>query len=530
MVTNYNLAAGTAVVTVTPGKTGNAARRLVFNSYNGVANTFPPKGQRVFKMKRRGEAGALTANCLSSIRGLTSGVKAAAGEFRGAQRWMTPNDINTPSIAGREYLNTRQAVDENHLGYLITTGPLTIGDMLDCCVRARNHLWLNIPDTASPEMVLYYANYLFTNMPAGMKVFVEYSNEIAFNFAPAFSQYYRLDARAKAAGVGYRTQLSREIKAKVALPFSSVFGKDNTRWNLMVGEQAAKYQNGDDNSDYAVAELLDEGDLWQWTRGMCIAAYVGGGYNYDFSGTNGVGPAGGFMSKASRDKAGVDDAGFLTDYFAAQKIMSDWTRDNYLNTFANALARYTAKKGLPRGTIPPCIYEYSWQHSDEKSNNLVSVTGSINGTTLTVTANGQAPLRVNDILVGTGITAGTKVLQQLTIASGATAGGPGTYQVDTSQTVASTTITSSNNVYANAAGTVLAQSLHDPRAGAAVNYMDAWIRKVGGVACHFDHVGGAPTNLHNYGGGSNWGYLAQVGNESIDSPYKETAADMLANG
>lgn len=68
---------------------------------------------------------------------------------------------------------------------------------------------------------------------------------------------------------------------------------------------------------------------------------------------------------------------------------------------------------------------------------IASVTGSIAGTTLTVTAVGSGTLYADNTISGTGVTAGTIILGQLT----GTTGGVGTYLVSTSQTVASTTIT-----------------------------------------------------------------------------------------
>lgn len=65
------------------------------------------------------------------------------------------------------------------------------------------------------------------------------------------------------------------------------------------------------------------------------------------------------------------------------------------------------------------------------------VTGSIEGTTLTVTAKSSGNLGVGSVLQGTGITAGTKIT-----ALGTGTGSTGTYTIDISQTVASTTIVS----------------------------------------------------------------------------------------
>ncbi|MDE1007006.1 MAG: DUF3383 family protein [Paraburkholderia fungorum] len=64
------------------------------------------------------------------------------------------------------------------------------------------------------------------------------------------------------------------------------------------------------------------------------------------------------------------------------------------------------------------------------------VTGSIAGTTLTVASVTSGAVAIGQVLTGTGVTAGTKVTGFLT-----GSGAAGTYTVDTSQTVASTTIT-----------------------------------------------------------------------------------------
>ena len=65
-----------------------------------------------------------------------------------------------------------------------------------------------------------------------------------------------------------------------------------------------------------------------------------------------------------------------------------------------------------------------------------SFTASISGTTMTVTAVASGTVQVGQVITGTGVTAGTVIT-----ALGTGTGGTGTYTVDTSQTVASTTIT-----------------------------------------------------------------------------------------
>lgn len=64
---------------------------------------------------------------------------------------------------------------------------------------------------------------------------------------------------------------------------------------------------------------------------------------------------------------------------------------------------------------------------------LASFTGSISGTTLTVTAVGSGTLSAGLTVVGTGVAANTQILSQLT----GVAGGTGTYQVSPSQSVIS---------------------------------------------------------------------------------------------
>jgi hypothetical protein len=67
------------------------------------------------------------------------------------------------------------------------------------------------------------------------------------------------------------------------------------------------------------------------------------------------------------------------------------------------------------------------------------ITGSISGTTLTVTAISQGAVSMGQTLSGTGITAGTTIVGFLTGAGG-NVNETGTYTVNISQTVASTTI------------------------------------------------------------------------------------------
>lgn len=70
---------------------------------------------------------------------------------------------------------------------------------------------------------------------------------------------------------------------------------------------------------------------------------------------------------------------------------------------------------------------------------ISTFTGSISGTTLTVTAVGSGTLAYGAMITGTGVTAGTLIVSQLTGTTGST----GTYTVSISQTVSSTAMTGS---------------------------------------------------------------------------------------
>lgn len=89
------------------------------------------------------------------------------------------------------------------------------------------------------------------------------------------------------------------------------------------------------------------------------------------------------------------------------------------------------------------VFEYMSINSVQTaSTSTAIVTGSIAGTTLTVTAVSSGNLGVGQTISGTGVTAGT-IINNLITGNGNT----GTYEVNVSQTVASTTITASGSSF-----------------------------------------------------------------------------------
>jgi hypothetical protein len=105
-------------------------------------------------------------------------------------------------------------------------------------------------------------------------------------------------------------------------------------------------------------------------------------------------------------------------------------------------------------------------------------TASIATTTMTVTAITSGPIYPGMVITGTGVTAGTRIVSQLTGTDGST----GTYQVSVSQTVASTTITGTckSKVRCEIAGTYNIQfSVQMVNTDNNIHDIDVWMRKNG---------------------------------------------------
>jgi hypothetical protein len=120
-----------------------------------------------------------------------------------------------------------------------------------------------------------------------------------------------------------------------------------------------------------------------------------------------------------------------------------WVRNNGTTTSAVGNKAYAAyASGLasfgPTGN-PPAAASVTGSIAANATNTF---TGSITGNILNVTASVVGTIVAGSTLSGTGVTSGTTIVQQLT----GTPGGIGTYQVSTPQTVASTTITGAYGV------------------------------------------------------------------------------------
>jgi len=132
-------------------------------------------------------------------------------------------------------------------------------------------------------------------------------------------------------------------------------------------------------------------------------------------------------------------------------------------------------------TAYPIVYDTTAYSKNVTLENRTAVfTASIGpaSTTMTVTAIASGPIYPGMVITGTGVTAGTYIVSQLTGTDGST----GTYQVSASQTVASTTITGTckSKLKAEIAGVYNVQfSVQFVNTSANIHDTDIWMRKNG---------------------------------------------------
>lgn len=511
VLSNYNEAAGTATITIANIIGPNPAISLRgYDSGSGyVAGALPPAGSGYLRIIRQGSDGKkINAASKASL-----GALASKNTNRGFVRWMGDLAINREGFTGVTYA-TRSARRPGAAVFRLSGAEeVSYEQMLETAIDTSTNIWLNIPDTADPTFVLDAANYFFTNMPAGMKVAVEYSNEV-WNFGLAFQQAQTIYARAVAAGVAHYVQYAREFKSKVLDVFESVFGVNSPRFHPMLAWQAQAI------SPAIITAMLDEGNLYQKVKGFAIGPYIGGGIagidigNYLETSV---------FTKAQRDvidPTGANDVTlYKTNLFAAQAASSLAVKQRWMD-FANALAQYSVSKGLSRTAIRPAAYEYFWE-SHVESNHAAQFTGSITSNTLTVTAAPVATLRVGDVVVVSSTGLGPRTITAL----GTGTGGIGTYTVSAGSNVASVAMRASTSMFRNAVMQAFAQTLRDARAGTAMNAQNDWLKLTGGDMAGFAHAFPAGTSISPYG---SWGYEDAIGNESQE-PYASTAAWITAN-
>jgi microcystin-dependent protein len=140
----------------------------------------------------------------------------------------------------------------------------------------------------------------------------------------------------------------------------------------------------------------------------------------------------------------------MVQYFANSSVPTGWlqcngaliSRTTYADLFAAIGTTYGAGDGSSTFALPDTRGQFlrAWSAG---ATTIATFTGNINngstsaGTVLNVLSAPTGGLVIGQVLSGTGVTANTKIIAQVS----GTQGGVGVYTVDTSQLVASTTIT-----------------------------------------------------------------------------------------
>ncbi len=182
---------------------------------------------------------------------------------------------------------------------------------------------------------------------------------------------------------------------------------------------------GDDQTSFvSAAYAIADGQIASRNRGD-LAATLGSSYAHLNLGVNGEQWETSLFSFAMRRE--------LARYAS---VIIDQLGINSLNTKANTAAAALAirQRSLPTWNGRKVIGAMISPRTTAAANGVV--TGSVSGTTMTVTAVTSGAIYVGAAVTGTGVTAGT-----LVSALGTGTGGSGTYTVSASQAVASTTLT-----------------------------------------------------------------------------------------
>lgn len=171
---------------------------------------------------------------------------------------------------------------------------------------------------------------------------------------------------------------------------------------------------GDDSSSAAVAQT----SLVKETARVSLDSVTPNGTNASFSA---IFPAG-------IGTGNIYEAGLFT--YPSDRVL-EFDADNDVNNADNRITY--VDHGLLTGDK---VTYTDGGGTALRTGTIANVTGSISGTTLTVSAVTDGTIVAGATVAGTGVTAGTLIVSQLT----GTTGGTGTYTVSASQTVSSTAI------------------------------------------------------------------------------------------
>ncbi|MEO0470268.1 MAG: T9SS type A sorting domain-containing protein, partial [Bacteroidota bacterium] len=157
--------------------------------------------------------------------------------------WGTTNEYTGTSWNARRQPNDASNFD-------LASNPIAAKDapglayewMIDLCNRAQADMWVCVPTRADDNFVTQLATLIKNNLNSGLKVYVEYSNEV-WNFAPA--QNY---CAAQGASLGFPQTATWERalvyqayrSAQVWKKFEDVFGNQKNRViNVLAGKSTS---------------------------------------------------------------------------------------------------------------------------------------------------------------------------------------------------------------------------------------------------------------------------------------------------
>lgn len=102
-------------------------------------------------------------------------------------------------------------------------------------IRSGRNAWVNVPHLATDDYVTKFANYLFTNIPQGRLIYVEYSNEVWNTF---FAQGKYAEAKAAELNLANYHKFYALRSLQIFNIFSSVFGNNSPRLKFVISYQA----------------------------------------------------------------------------------------------------------------------------------------------------------------------------------------------------------------------------------------------------------------------------------------------------
>jgi len=173
--------------------------------------------------------------------------------------WMDTNGSAETAWAGRPKPNDARW----------STHGVPVEVITDLANRLSADAWINIPHLADDDYVTQFATYVRDHLRPGLKVYIEYSNEV---WNGQFAQARYAQEQGLAAGLStnaFQAQLyfHSQRSVEVFQIFESVFGANDRLVRVMASQAANAWTS---------EQELDFGDALSHTDALAIAPYFGG--------------------------------------------------------------------------------------------------------------------------------------------------------------------------------------------------------------------------------------------------------------